>query len=468
MKEVVKRCLRFIIIVVIAAVSMPAAGQRTAKNIKKEKQETTRKIKETSRKIDVNTKETSRQMNKLNSLNADIREQVRSIRKMQHSIDSVNRSIRKLNDSVAAFDRHLSYLRNKYAEAVRKIDSHKGSMDKLSFIFSSESFSQAYRRMRYLEQFSRWKSRKSEEIKSLKEGVERHRERLAVMKESRRRSLEEMKLARRELQEARDTTSVLVADLKKEGKLLKAYLRKKEKESRALDDELERIIVEEQRRAEEARKAEEKRQAEERKRRQEEEKRLAREEREQQDGKNDVKPEQPKKGKTEARPIEDQAEAKPEKQENSQTFDNVADAERKLTGSFEDNRGRLLFPVSGKYKIVKAFGRQRHPDLRYVQTDNSGIDIEVPAGSEARAVFAGKVSEIFRLPGFNNIVMVRHGSYLTIYANLETISVKKGDTVNANQKIGRIYSDPDDGNRTILHFEVRKEKVKLNPEHWVK
>ncbi len=453
------RRLLLISVAILTAVMVSAARPRSAKNIKKERQETTQKIKETSRKIDVNTRETSRQLNKLNSLNADIREQVKSIRQMQHSLDSVNRSIRELNDSIRTLNRELDYLRDKYAEAVRKISSHRGSMDKLTFLFSSESFTQAYRRMRYLEQFSRWKSRKSEEIKQLKTEVEKRRERMSVLKEARRKSLSEMKLAREELQTTREATSHVVADLKKEGKALKAFLKKKEKEAKALDDELERLIAEEQRRAEEARRAEEKRLAKEREKREKEERERKKQEEKQQDS-DITKP-------SKTGEVKPDADVKP-KPEQKTEFDSMADAERKLTGSFESNKGRLLFPVSGRYKIVKPFGRQQHPDLKYVQTDNSGIDVEVPSGSNARAVFDGKVSEIFRLPGFNNVVMVRHGSYLTVYANLDTITVKKGDAVKAGEAIGRIYSDSEDGGRTILHFEIRKEKTKLNPELWVK
>lgn len=92
----------------------------------------------------------------------------------------------------------------------------------------------------------------------------------------------------------------------------------------------------------------------------------------------------------------------------------------------------------------------------------------MPAGGTARAVFDGTVSEVFRLPGYNTIVMVRHGKYLTIYANLSNINVKKGDALKQGQTIGTIYSDPDDGNRSILHFELRQEKQKLNPTAWVR
>ena len=143
-------------------------------------------------------------------------------------------------------------------------------------------------------------------------------------------------------------------------------------------------------------------------------------------------------------------------------------AEKELSGTFESNKGRILFPVSSEYKIVRPFGRSKHPELKYVQTENNGIDIEVPAGTKARAVFDGKVSAIFPQDGFNTVVMVRHGNYLTIYVNLSEIYVKSGQTIKANQPIGKIFSDPEDNNRTILHFEVRHEREKLNPQEWVK
>ena len=117
---------------------------------------------------------------------------------------------------------------------------------------------------------------------------------------------------------------------------------------------------------------------------------------------------------------------------------------------------------------MRRFGRQPHPTLRHVETENSGIDIEVSSGSSARAVFAGTVSAIFKQDGFNSIVMIRHGNYITIYAGLAGVNVRQGDVVKAGQSLGKIYSDPDDGNRTILHFEIRNERQKLNPTQWVR
>ena len=114
------------------------------------------------------------------------------------------------------------------------------------------------------------------------------------------------------------------------------------------------------------------------------------------------------------------------------------------------------------------FGTNTHPGLSKVKIDNLGIDIEVPAGSSARSVFEGKVTSIFRLDGFHNVVIVRHGEYLTVYAGLSDLRVRKGDNVATGQTLGTIFSDPDDGNRTTLHFEIRLEKQKLNPVEWVK
>ena len=145
-----------------------------------------------------------------------------------------------------------------------------------------------------------------------------------------------------------------------------------------------------------------------------------------------------------------------------------AERDRKLTGSFASNKGRLLFPVAGKYTITSQFGTYAHPDFAKVQLNNLGIDIEVPRGTASRAVFEGVVTSIFRTDGYHNVVILRHGEYLTVYAGIESLAVKKGDQVKAGQSLGTIFSDQKDGGRTKLHFEIRHEKQKLNPTEWVR
>ncbi len=495
------------------------AKPATTQTVKQKKKENERAIKETSKKIEVNTKETARQLNNLNLLAAEIKETDHTIAAIGHSVDSLNRAISSINDSIAALDASVKAMQQKYANALRHFQGRKVSMSPLVFVFSSDSFQQAYRRLRYLQQFSRWRERKTRDIKAARVTLDAQRARLASLQSTRRESLNSLNTARASLNSKRRDTDALVASLKQEGGALKSLLRQKEKEARDLDNELNRLIAEEQRRREQqlaeqrrreeaarqARLAEERRQqqlAAEAERRRQEEEAIAQAEKEKaekaaaeakaaetakaKDKPKKDKDKKPKAQKHDKKPRKDKdkkpvtppsqpspaadvaTNATPTKSATAADLDRMAKEDIRISGDFESNRGRLPYPVAGRYRIVKRFGRQRHPELKYVETDNSGIDIEVGSGAAARAIFPGKVSAIFHQPGFNTIVMVRHGNYLTIYAGLGSIAVKTGDSVKPNQTIGSVFADPDDGGRSILHFEIRKEKNKLNPEEWLR
>lgn len=125
-------------------------------------------------------------------------------------------------------------------------------------------------------------------------------------------------------------------------------------------------------------------------------------------------------------------------------------------------------PVSGPAVIVSDFGRHTHQEFTKVEVQNNGIDIETSPGASALAVYPGTVSMVIVMDGFHNVVLVRHGEYLTVYAGITDLAVHKGEQVSAGQPLGKIYSDPADGNRTRLHFEVRREKEKLNPSLWLR
>ncbi|MPM99804.1 hypothetical protein SDC9_146998 [bioreactor metagenome] len=105
--------------------------------------------------------------------------------------------------------------------------------------------------------------------------------------------------------------------------------------------------------------------------------------------------------------------------------------------------------------------------MKYVTTNNKGIYIQTPARSDARAVFEGVVTQRFSVPGSNNGVIIQHGQYRTVYANLTQIYVRIGEKVSAKQKIGQIYTDSESDNKTELFFQIRKDKAILNPESWI-
>jgi murein hydrolase activator len=141
--------------------------------------------------------------------------------------------------------------------------------------------------------------------------------------------------------------------------------------------------------------------------------------------------------------------------------------EQKLVGdSFEQNKRRLPWPVE-RGVITEKFGVHPHPVLRNVTINNNGVNIATGGGTKARVVFNGEVSRVFGITGGNMAVIVRHGQYLTVYSNLVDVTVKKGDKISVRQNLGTVYTDPADGNKAILKFQIWKESTKLNPEEWL-
>ncbi len=136
-----------------------------------------------------------------------------------------------------------------------------------------------------------------------------------------------------------------------------------------------------------------------------------------------------------------------------------------VAGGFEKNKGKLPWPTESGF-ISGEFGVQPHPTLKNITVNNRGIYIQTTAGSVARAVYEGVVSAIF-ISDNKNVVIVQHGNYRTVYSNLTQLYVKQGDKVTTKQKIGKIYTDPDEDNKTELYFQVRKDVDLLNPELWL-
>ena len=432
-----KRVLSIMLMAVVGAMALSTVSAQTVKSIKQQKAKTQREITETAKQIDKNKADTRRQLNQLNTITAEIGEQQRSIDALTKQLEEINAELQSVNDSIAANEARLQEMRDEYGKAIRKIHSHSSSLDKLLFVFQSASFHQALRRMRYLREFSAWQKRQSSEIGEMQKRLEASRAHINSLATTKSNNLKDQNLAKLTLEQKKRQQSDVVSKLKKEGKQLSSILAEKKKKAKALDEALDRLIEQERIAAEKARqKAEEERR---------------------------------KKGESQSEGK--QQDAKPEKKEGTKPKTTPKTPEKvdvALSGSFESNKGKLPFPVTGKYKIVSHFGVNKHPELKYVTTDNGGIDIETQPGAVAHAIYEGKVSAIFRQEGFNTVVMIRHGSYLTIYVNLSEIYVRTGEKVKMNQNIGKIYSDSEDGNRTILHFEIRKEKTKLNPEQWMR
>ena len=134
--------------------------------------------------------------------------------------------------------------------------------------------------------------------------------------------------------------------------------------------------------------------------------------------------------------------------------------------NFRNNKGRLPWPTE-RGIITGLFGEHEHPVLKGVKLNNNGIDITTEKGSEARALFDGEVSLVTNVPGANRVVIIRHGNYLTMYANLIDVYVRTGEKVQVKQKIGKIFTDEENEGKTVIHLEIWEENVKLNPQQWL-
>ena len=326
---------------------------------------------------------------------------------------------------------------------MRGLYKRHSSQDKWLFILSAESFSQSMRRMRYLREYADWQKRQANDIVEKQAEISRKQAEMEKTRAEKRTLLGTRQEESKKLESEEASQKEEVQLLNKRQKDLKADLQKKRRQAEALNRQIEKQIAEEIARAEAEAKAARERAERERRAR------------EQAAAKGKPVPESKKE------PIREERVA------DTKGGYAMTKAEKQLSDNFANNRGRLPYPVAGRHTIVATFGEQQHQELKYVRTSNSGIDIQTSPGADARAVFNGEVTRVFVVPGYNNSVIVRHGNYLTVYSNLSQVYVKAGDRVSTRQAIGRIYSDPEDGNSTILHFQLWKEKTKLNPQPWL-
>ncbi len=475
--------------VIVACFYVANAQSHSLKKIKEKKIQNETVIRESTIKLNENDVRLSKQLDRLNSLNVQIEEKNVLIEQEQSTLDSINAVIENVNDTMSIFQQQLDVMKKQYAEAARQMYIRRGDMNDLAFIFSSASFKQAYRRMRYLRQFSQWRDNKTKEISELQSVLEKRKKQLSSLKTDKAKSIANVNSALQGLNEDKKNIDELVLALNKEKKALQSLIKKKEKETKQLDEDLERIIEEEQRRQEEEHKrkeAEERRIKEERRRKeivdsikQVEEKERQEAEKRRKDSiakateKVVEKPQPPKEVEKEIKKeheIEKRIEPKKEK-EQPQPIEKKPVEKKKtsaqLTAEFKASKGKLPYPATGKCRVVRGFGQQKHPNMKYITTDSKGIYIETTDGANAVAVYEGEVSRVLSHRTYNTIIIVRHGEYFAIYCNVADVSVKEGDVVKQGQKIGKIFV-PADENSGILHFQVRCGREELDPMKWIK
>lgn len=447
--------LRKSLIILLTLLMLPVCASakkpRRSSDAMKEKKRTEQQITRTAKDLEAAEAELARNLRKVTELEAAIDESRARVSSLNARMDSIAQASAAVEDSIAVNEAELARLRELYVKAVRSSRKHRRELNAVTFIFSASTFRQAMRRMHYLEEFSAWRARKASQITEINTRLDEQRQQLELMKRQ-TATLQSQALAEhRKLAADREALKTAVGSLQGKQKQLNNMLRKQQNTLTQLDREIDKLIqqeAEEQRRREEA---ERKRKAEEERKRKAAEE-AARKKGGDAPGKQTSKPEeQPTKpGKKE--------EFKPEKQ-----------APAPATGTdFAAQKGKLPSPLSHTYVIAQGFGVQAHRSVKTLQVNNSGIDLETAKGATARAVHPGEVTGVFVQSGLHYVVLLRHGQYITVYANLDSISVVKGAKLKAGDVIGTVAASPVNPDRGQLHFEIRREREKFNPAQWLR
>lgn len=434
------------------------AAPKTSADAKRRRQQTRQQMERTARELKEAERTLGANLRKVSTLEAEIDRTASTSTLLKTRIDSIVARATTVKDSITAGEAELARLRELYTRAVRSSRRNRREMNSLTFIFSAETFRQAWRRMRYLEQYSKWRERKTAQINDVVARLEGQKEELEQMKVRLTNLRTESLAHERKLRNDRAELQTAVGSLQGKQKELNAMLQRQKSTLDRLDAEIERLILkeaEEQRRREEEaarRRADEeaRRKAAEAERKAAEASEMARK----------VLGDDSKKSKTKpAKPAET---PKPKSD-----FKPGATAENS-PGNFAAQKGKLPSPLSHTYVVVQGFGVQKHRSISTLEVNNPGVDLETAASATARAVYPGVVSAVFLQDGLGHVVLVRHGEYLTVYANVRVLSVKKGQKLKTGDVIGTVGASDVNPTRGLLHFEIRREREKFDPRLWLK
>ena len=333
--------------------------------------------------------------------------------------------------------KELAVLKEDYAEMIVKSYKSRSEQSRAMFILSSENFLQAYKRAQYMKQYTSFRKMQGEEIKSKTNQLTGYNEKLDIQKTAKKKLIAENEKERLSLLKEKNEQQKLVNSIQKDKKKITADIKKKQQETKAIERQIDRLIraaIAEANRKAALEAAMKKAEAEAKSG----------------DTKEEIK--------TRAKAIVSSAPA-------VSTSKIVLTPEAKIIAdNFKANRGRLPFPVEKGF-ISLGYGNQPHPVFKTVTVHNSGVEITTEQGSNARAVFDGEVTSVMVLSPVNKAVMIQHGDYFTVYQNLSSVSVSKGDKVSRKQSIGKVRTSGD--GKTVIKFLILQNTTYNNPAGWL-
>lgn len=327
------------------------------------------------------------------------------ITNIKTEITTSDLTIKQNNQKIDSLQALRTKLKKQYADLLRYNYRQNLASNKWTFLLSAENLNMFLLRWRYFNQFSAFQEQKASEIEQINVLIAEKIKSMEKVIEDKSKLLTLEETSYKQLEEDKKKKDVALKELSKKESVLQKQLQEKNKEREKLNAAIERIILEQMR----------------------------------------------------AVKKEDAAATSKDEKFNTET--------EKLSTDFTKNKGKLPWPVSAGF-VSSRFGTQPHPTLKGVTIENNGIDISAQSQQSVNAVFSGEVVGTTSIPGYKNMIIVRHGNYYSVYSNMESIGVKRGDKISAGQKLG--LSGIEDDGTSELHFELWKDKVKQNPESWLR
>jgi septal ring factor EnvC (AmiA/AmiB activator) len=396
-----KSILAFTLFVCIA---FSVSAQKTKTQLQKEKQQNLQKIKEVEKILTETTTKKKNSLGELTALNQRIVEQERLIGSIKNEIKFLDKEIDENNDFIGALEVDLKKLKSEYASMLFAAQKANNSATRLTFLFSADSFEQLMMRLRYMQQYSDKRKVQAKAIVAVQGELEGQVNQIEIQKSEKNALLGEEVSENTNLTGLKKKQNVLVKSLEKEEKSLKHDLEETKKALASLDKKINEIIKEELERA----------------------------------------------------ALEAKAKAK-----SSPTATSASVA---LSASFEENRNKFPWPVSGF--VTMGFGRQKHPLLKNIYVDNNGVNIQTAEDAKVKSIFQGEVRAVAFIPPLGNSVIITHGEYFTVYSGLKEVYVKRGQKVTISQEIGEVLSNSD--GISELRFQIRKNTTPLDPQLWLR
>lgn len=411
-----------LILMLVTSTGFAQSKSKEVRRLEKERQEALKEVEKTDRQLKKVSNDRYKKQKEVNLLKKQANQRKKAVNILDKEIKVLDKDIETLSAEAVRLKGEELRRQKSYEESVIALRRRAKSNDRMLFLLSSSTFDEGLRRMRFLSQYAAAHREAAKQLHDTRTQIESNKDAITSNKEKKSALMETRSQEMKKLLAQQKKGSGEVSQLRGEEKKLQQQKKKYQQRANALNKKIEQRIAYEI--AEAERKA------------------------------------------REAAAKEKGSPGAEERKAVTKGGYAMTAEERRLSGSFAQNKGNLLMPVSGSYTIVASYGVQQHKTASRVQTNKSGIDIAVPKGTGARAVFDGTVSSIFMVDGYNSSVIIRHGNYLTVYANLQSVSVRTGQKVKTGQKIGTVAAG-DDG-RGLLHFQLWHERTKQNPMLWIR